>query len=843
MYMDSTTRIGIVAGIIFFIGFPIVYIIIQRIRARRRARERARARPRPVPKPPPPPPQPRPFTLEDVGFRKMGEVNMGFPMRFYWHPEMKMELVVSNVNGTYAIKGMKKYYVKAVSEGSHETWDRSLGSVMDTLRASFPEYHVYGCGVTHLPKAMVSDIERELLQEQKSVSDWEGIAGSLRRSRDMAEERVRDAMRDKAAAEGEREAQKEHDRKRRQMERKQDRLAQLASMSADDDSGGPDISSSLTFDVDYQSENRASMARQSVQAQYRKEEQDREQRKLKEQINEARRKAEKHKQALATKKATLNQFLEYGVGTCCVMGFATILRTGEQDKLKTMTEMIVKEIAAAHRYGAFTQSLPRNFRIYHEEVKSPWLTHMAEYVGMFNPQDVSDNAGVLQELGQQGYPMFMKAVTRDTEIDGVNIKGKQTPARLLKAFLDRVDRVPGRWITDLPTKGGWVGNVMYGKHRSSAPFLFSMHDLNHGYVSGTTGSGKTFTGRVLVENAIIEGINVVVIDSTRQWCGLALPATGRVLRKYDSLGVSRDYARGFPVKLYTPAGPGLQLPPTSHVLLQGWNVVSLRGMDDRERCDVVRDILQAAYDTHQEESERLKEAHSLLPNRVSPDAKAAATEVRNLIDRIARELRKYGVNVLLITQSLSDFQREARMVREMTNTKFFMRTIDRTETQLVEQYISDGASGQARKLGVGEALVFTPLIDGLKVSIRPPFSHVGAVTDRQIKQVMKLDSLKEEFLFKVVQGGRKESLEDRIVRVVGEYYEMDESLNVAELMSAVNVSSKKLIHGLIHRLEARGKIRTRIDRNRRGAPRIILPVFEEEEQAGTKSAGPATADD
>ena len=180
------------------------------------------------------------------------------------------------------------------------------------------------------------------------------------------------------------------------------------------------------------------------------------------------------------------------------------------------------------------------------------------------------------------------------------------------------------------------------------------------------------------------------------------------------------------------------------------------------------------------------------------------------------------------------------MVWEMTNTKFFMRTIDRTETQLVDQYLSDAAPGQVRELGVGETLVFTPFIDGVKVCVRPPFSHVGAVSDKQIRQVMRMEAQKEQFLLRVIQGSGKESLNDRILRVVSEHYQMGRSLNVSELQSVTNVSSRKTIQKLVDRLEASGKIRTRIDRTSRGAPRLILPVLEEE---GTEPPQPETADD
>ena len=60
------------------------------------------------------------------------------------------------------------------------------------------------------------------------------------------------------------------------------------------------------------------------------------------------------------------------------------------------------------------------------------------------------------------------------------------------------------------------------------------------------------------------------------------------------------------------------------------------------------------------------------------------------------------------------------------------------------------------------------------------------------------------------------------------YYHLGKSLNATESMAGVNISSKKVIHRLVDRLEARGKIKTKVDRKSRGAPRVILPVLEEE---------------
>ena len=83
-----------------------------------------------------------------------------------------------------------------------------------------------------------------------------------------------------------------------------------------------------------------------------------------------------------------------------------------------------------------------------------------------------------------------------------------------------------------------------------------------------------------------------------------------------------------------------------------------------------------------------------------------------------------------------------------------------------------------------------------------------------------MESAREQFLFRVIQGGEKENLNDRLIRITMEYHRQGKPLNVSELQSAMNISSRKQIQTLVDRLEGRGKIKTRIDRSSRGAPRV-----------------------
>ena len=493
-----------------------------------------------------------------------------------------------------------------------------------------------------------------------------------------------------------------------------------------------------------------------------------------------------------------------------------------------MIDRTVEDVLISDRYGGFTRSLWKALRVYHEEVKYPWVVHAAEWVGMIDPGELEGKG--YSEVLDQIVPMYMVTGERDVEVEGrAVVKGKQTPARVLKAFLERVERVPPGFFGGLPRKGGWVGNVMFGDLMTSTPLLFPLDRLLHGYISGTTGAGKSYLARVLVENAILEGVNVVVLDPTRQWSGIVKPASGSVLRRFDRFGMPRELARGFPARVIFPGDDGrIELPDDLGELFKGCAVLSMRGMEDAERCRVACEVLRYAYETHDRESERLRtlivleEAHSFLPENVSPDAREKAQEARNWIDRISREMRKYGLNLLLITQSLSDFRREARIVREATNTKFFMRATDRTELQYITDYVSSEVAETVKRLGPGEAVLVSPFMDPVKFAVRPPLSHVGELDKDEMDLLREAERAREEFMRRVEFASSRDDIEERILWLAREYERRGRPLIVKDLEEELGMSRKR-VREVLRRMEEKGLIRTR-RLKKRGRPRVIIPV-------------------
>ena len=253
-----------------------------------------------------------------------------------------------------------------------------------------------------------------------------------------------------------------------------------------------------------------------------------------------------------------------------------------------------------------------------------------------------------------------------------------------------------------------------------------------------------------MENAYAEGVeSILIIDPTLQNCGIAFPATSpEILKRYSLFDLPLDYARGLPFKLYTPGSTaGFALPGSVAQLLSEKAVISLKGISpevvedtDLEKCRIVRDIFKAIYDYSNTESPLpkvlvvLEEANSVMPGGVTtPEAKEMAGEALTWLLRCSREKVKYGLTILLVTQSLADFRGNGRVVRDMVSTRFFFRTADASEMEYVEAYGGKAAVEIVKTLEKGQALVLTPGgLPPLKVAVRPPLSRVGEPSESEI---------------------------------------------------------------------------------------------------------------
>jgi DNA helicase HerA-like ATPase len=265
----------------------------------------------------------------------------------------------------------------------------------------------------------------------------------------------------------------------------------------------------------------------------------------------------------------------------------------------------------------------------------------------------------------------------------------------------------------------------------------------HCLVSGRTGSGKSCLGRVLVEGLVVyEDLAILILDPRGQWAGLLWPEDrSEVLARYGSFGLEPGQARSFP---FTYHGVGLNLgeplPEDLKQLALGRRIVSFKGMDDRARCELFARILEEAFEANATaESGRpgllvvVEEITLFLKKGVMDEAQEAAQHAELSVDRIAREGRKYGVNLLLPGQSSKDLSYAMASTRQNITTRVFMGNSNR-EIEYADEFLSR----MIVSLPPGEVFVCNPEWGVVRIRVRPSLSKVHEPGEQEIRRVVGL---------------------------------------------------------------------------------------------------------
>ena len=86
---------------------------------------------------------------------------------------------------------------------------------------------------------------------------------------------------------------------------------------------------------------------------------------------------------------------------------------------------------------------------------------------------------------------------------------------------------------------------------------------------------------------------------------------------------------------------------------------------------VAADILTEAKVDPNTRANVVEEAQLFTKRRVGPEAKEAGSRAENALDRIIREGRKYGICVVVASQSIRDFSHDVASIRQKTTAARF----------------------------------------------------------------------------------------------------------------------------------------------------------------------------
>lgn len=205
--------------------------------------------------------------------------------------------------------------------------------------------------------------------------------------------------------------------------------------------------------------------------------------------------------------------------------------------------------------------------------------------------------------------------------------------------------------------------------------FMKLDDLTtHALIAGATGSGKTVTGQVMVEEALDKGANVIVLDPTAQWTGYLRENEDPEMKElYEKYGLSKSDARAYDgnIRAVEP-GDEIDITPYLEQDEDGQIIIfSLHKLDSKNIDEFANKTIQQIFDANLPERNGLEtvivydEVHRLL------EKFGGNGEGLKQLERGAREFRKWGVGMVLLSQVISDFSGE---IRANIGTTVQMRT-------------------------------------------------------------------------------------------------------------------------------------------------------------------------
>jgi hypothetical protein len=706
--------------------------------------------------------------LRQEGFQLIGQLDYRLHLTVWWNPDKRLGVIVFSIGQSTLIRGDKSYYLKSVSpEG--ETWTRDIQMLHTYLEDHFPSVRISCAHLRDVPPGLaqmevqrrmaveapaqpmptledIAELQKQLRVRQRDVRGTENLL-SLSSTTDLLTGYMREQGRSQRHEIGQLEAQ---------LERQKQRLGLF----------------------------------QHLQREYER------------------------KGSAAAYSFTINSNLQVADN-----------RGQFHDALRA----VVKELTDQHRYQVMQKLQGGRLNIQVAEAEEPLMVWIEQWLGgTLSPRQMSRLGAEFDLLRKAATDHLLVTPDEPILVDGhVRHAEKHLGARFVSTVLQRLDKTDTSGRNDKLSPESITPDAMPlslglrvdDREITTSPVIIPLSQMGHTYVSGTTGGGKSFLARVLIEEAVQhQQLNILVLDPRNQSAGL-LVAEDRpaILQNYNDFGMKPGGARGFKFSYFAPAlAYAPPMPQELSSLAMGRSIVSFKGLDDQKRCELAGRILEAVFDacsSQEAESPRLliliDEAHLFTRKRLDKSAKESAAQAERAIDKLAREGRKFGVLVVLISQTIKDFGYELASIRQMTSTKIFLRNSDR-EIEYAADIIGDGRL--LVQLPTGTTLIHNANWGVLRVRVRPPYSKVFELGEAEMrrlvghsKEVERTISVEARKLFEVIKEHGSPP---------------HEPLNMSRVANLAGISSKRKLLELIEELVQANAIRTS-KLPGRGRPHVI----------------------
>ena len=317
-------------------------------------------------------------------------------------------------------------------------------------------------------------------------------------------------------------------------------------------------------------------------------------------------------------------------------------------------------------------------------------------------------------------------------------------AQKKRRYIARVD------FTKLPEPGprsGFLGLIAESKVRAFA----SLDKLQtHVLIAGATGSGKTVAAQVIAEEALMKNISVLIFDPTAQWTGFLRPQKNRdMLSQYKHYGLNTDSARAFKGNIFVVRDPNLPIDIRKVAKPGEATIFVMNKLSFADHETFVANTIKQVFAAGLTESPELKlllvydEVHRLLPKF------GGRGEGFIQIERGAREFRKWGVGMVLISQVLSDFVGE---IKANIGTEIQMRTKYEGDLERLKLKFGEDAARSIVKESIGSGMVQNSEYNNGQpyfVSFRPLLHNIVRLSDTELSQYEEYNTKVEKLEFEM----------------------------------------------------------------------------------------------
>ncbi|MFH1257354.1 MAG: DUF87 domain-containing protein, partial [Candidatus Micrarchaeota archaeon] len=352
-----------------------------------------------------------------------------------------------------------------------------------------------------------------------------------------------------------------------------------------------------------------------------------------------------------------------------------------------------------------------------------------------------------------------------------------TTAKKKRRYVAKVD------FTKLPEPGpraGYLGLIAETKVRAFVP---ADKLQTHTLIAGATGSGKTVAAQVIVEEALQKNTAVLVFDPTAQWTGYLRPQKNRdMLMSFKKFGMNTDEARAFKGNIYVVRDPNMPIDIKKLMKPGEITVFVMNKLSLADHETFIANTVKQVFAAGLPESPQLKmlcvydEVHRLLTKF------GGHGEGFIQIERGAREFRKWGVGMVLISQVLSDFVGE---IKANIGTEIQMRTKYEGDLERLKLKYGEDAARSIVKESIGSGMMQNSEYNNGQpyfVSFRPLLHNVMRLSDTELDQYEKYNN-------------KVESLEQEMERL------RESGMDVLDLELEINLARDKVKKGAFNIVE------------------------------------------